>query len=94
MVQPPKQLASALCLAAETFGRWGKKTMDFLKMFAKRKPRPPSSPADEFAAFRENIMTINHCSQGHRHQKDRRRSGRAAENHTAGLEKRFGAGKH
>ncbi|CEM34897.1 unnamed protein product [Vitrella brassicaformis CCMP3155] len=45
-------------LAAETFGRWGEKTMDFLKMLAKRKPRPTSIPTEEDTAFRESI--INH----------------------------------
>ncbi|CEM32043.1 unnamed protein product [Vitrella brassicaformis CCMP3155] len=48
-------------LAKETFGRWGEKTMDFLKMLAKRKPRPTSIPADEDGAFRESV--IKHWSQ-------------------------------
>ncbi|CEL92414.1 unnamed protein product [Vitrella brassicaformis CCMP3155] len=48
-------------LAAETFGRWGDKTMDFLKMLAKRKPRPTSIPMEEDTAFRESI--VNHWSQ-------------------------------
>ncbi|CEM07953.1 unnamed protein product [Vitrella brassicaformis CCMP3155] len=45
----------------DKFDKWGDKTMDFLKMLAKRKPRPTSIPADEDAAFRESI--INHWSQ-------------------------------
>ncbi|CEL94223.1 unnamed protein product [Vitrella brassicaformis CCMP3155] len=48
-------------LAAETFGRWGEKTMDFLKMLAKRKPRPTSIPTEEDTAFRESVN--NHWSQ-------------------------------
>jgi len=48
-------------LAAETFGRWGEKTMDFLKMLATRKRRPTSIPTEEDTAFRESI--VNHWSQ-------------------------------
>ncbi|CEM36480.1 unnamed protein product, partial [Vitrella brassicaformis CCMP3155] len=39
----------------------GDKTMDFLKMLAKRKPRPTSIPMEEDTAFRESI--VNHWSQ-------------------------------
>ena len=48
-------------LAAETFGRWGEKTMDFLKMLSKRRPRPAAILATEDGVFRESI--INHWSQ-------------------------------
>ena len=48
-------------LAAETFGRWGKDTQDFLRLLARRRRLPLGVTSEEGVSFREGV--VGHFTQ-------------------------------